>query len=145
MSGIPDSFIEHAIQTTRQWLREISNDREVGDEDQAYSILRAVLHALRARFSVDEAAEFASQLPVFWRGVFFEGWHPSHTPQTDDSAGRFFRDVDSGLRTITLISSERATLLVYDLLCQKLSEKELAHVRSALPSDLLRQRAPQTA
>ena len=36
----------------------------------AYRVLRAVLHALRDRVTVDVAAKFAAQLPTLLRGVY---------------------------------------------------------------------------
>ncbi len=44
-------------------------------------MLRAWLHCLRDRLSVQVAAHFAAQLPELLRGVFFDGWNPSRVPQ----------------------------------------------------------------
>ena len=59
----------------------------------ARRVLRAFLHALRDHLSVDEAAQLAAQLTIFVRGVFYEGWDPSRTPERS-------RDVDSFLQRI---------------------------------------------
>ena len=56
-------------------------------------MLRAFLHSLRDHISVNEAAKLAAQLPVFVRGVFYEGWDPSRTEI-------HVRDVDTFLRRI---------------------------------------------
>jgi uncharacterized protein (DUF2267 family) len=50
-------------------------------------VLRAWLHCLRDRLSVEVAAHFAAQLPELLRGVFYDGWNPSRVPQTYDRAG----------------------------------------------------------
>jgi uncharacterized protein (DUF2267 family) len=67
--------------------------RELGTKDrhQAYRVLRAFLHALRDHLSVDETAQLSAQLPVFVRGVFYEGWDPSR---------EHARDIDSFLTSI---------------------------------------------
>ncbi|MCW2864221.1 MAG: hypothetical protein JWP48_5929 [Actinoallomurus sp.] len=49
--------------------------------NQSYNALRAVLHALRDRLTVDEAAHFAAQLPMLVRGLYYEGWDPSRVPK----------------------------------------------------------------
>ena len=36
---------------------------------------------VRDQLTVDEAAKPAAQLPIFVRGVSFEGWDPSRTPK----------------------------------------------------------------
>jgi uncharacterized protein (DUF2267 family) len=48
---------------------------------QSYNALRAVLHALRDRLTVDETAHFAAQLPMLVRGLYYDGWEPSRVPK----------------------------------------------------------------
>jgi uncharacterized protein (DUF2267 family) len=48
--------------------------------NQSYAALRAVLHALRDRLPVDESVQFAAQLPMLVRGVYYDGWDPSRVP-----------------------------------------------------------------
>jgi uncharacterized protein (DUF2267 family) len=69
MSKTEPSIIEHSIEKTRIWLSEV--DEELGGEDRecAYRALRAVLHALRDRLTVDVSAKLAAQLPTLIRGV----------------------------------------------------------------------------
>lgn len=44
------------------------------DRQMAYHALRGVLFTLRDRLTVEEAAHFASQLPLLIRGIFYEGY-----------------------------------------------------------------------
>jgi len=56
--------------------------RSSGTQDKryAYRALRAVMHAIRDRLTVDETAQLAAQLPELIRGIYYEGWDPSRTP-----------------------------------------------------------------
>src|SRR5687767_4740161 len=64
---------------------------------QSYAALRAVLHTLRDRLNVDEAVNFASQLPLLIKGVYFDQWDPSRVPvQYDDD--EFFAEVQHQMR-----------------------------------------------
>jgi uncharacterized protein (DUF2267 family) len=73
-------IIDRSVEKTHAWLNELA--AELGSEDHryAYRVLRAVLHALRDRLTVDEAAQLAAQLPELIRGIYYEGWDPSRTP-----------------------------------------------------------------
>lgn len=51
-----------------------------GKRQKTYDAVRAVLQTLRDRLTVEEAAQFAAQLPMLVRGFFYEGWDPSIVP-----------------------------------------------------------------
>lgn len=80
MSEIEPSIIERSAEKAHIWLKEIA--QELGGEDRlyAYRALRAVLHSLRDRLTVDVAAKLAAQLPTLIRGIYYEDWDPSRTP-----------------------------------------------------------------
>jgi uncharacterized protein (DUF2267 family) len=80
MSDVDPSIIEHSVEKAHVWLKELAE--EFGDEDRqyAYRALRAVLHTLRDRLTVDVAAKLAAQLPTLIRGIYYEDWDPSRTP-----------------------------------------------------------------
>jgi uncharacterized protein (DUF2267 family) len=86
-------IIDRSVEKAHVWINDTAEQLGTKDSHQAYRVLRAFLHAVRDHLSVDEAAQLSAQLPIFVRGVFFEGWDPSRTP---DHA----RDLDSFLARI---------------------------------------------
>jgi uncharacterized protein (DUF2267 family) len=71
-----DGF-DKTVHKTNTLLKQI--ETELGWENQrsmSYTALRAVLHALRDRLTVQEAADLAAQLPLLVIGIFYEGWDP---------------------------------------------------------------------
>ena len=74
-------IIDRSDEKAHIWLNQLAEELGSADHQYAYRVLRAFLHALRDRLSVDEAAQLAAQLPIFIRGVFYEGWDPSRTPE----------------------------------------------------------------
>ena len=86
-------IIEHSVEKMHIWLNEIA--RELGGEDRvyAYRALRAVLHTLRDRLTVDVAAKLAAQLPTLIRGVYYEDWDPSRTPSAVHDVDAFLARV----------------------------------------------------
>jgi uncharacterized protein (DUF2267 family) len=102
---------------------------------QSYAAMRAVLHALRDRLTVQEAADLAAQLPMLLRGVFYEGWDPSRVPvkmSKEEFLARVRRDfpydVEGGIRGLvrTVLNALQATV----------TEGEWDDIKSSLPKDL---------
>ncbi len=78
--------------TTIQKTNELLKDIEVAfgwenRRNQSYAALRAVLHALRDRLTIEEAAQLGAQLPVLIRGMYYEGWNPAVVPIKKDKEG----------------------------------------------------------
>ena len=84
-------IIDRSVEKAHVWLNDLAVELGTEDRHQAYRVLRAFLHALRDHLSVDETAQLSAQLPIFVRGVFYEGWDPS---------GEHARDIDSFLMSI---------------------------------------------
>jgi uncharacterized protein (DUF2267 family) len=93
MTATRVDIIDRSVEKAHVWLNDVAEELGTEDGRHAYRVLRAFLHALRDHLSVDETAQLAAQLPIFVRGVFYEGWDPSRTP---DHA----RDVDNFLTKI---------------------------------------------
>jgi uncharacterized protein (DUF2267 family) len=73
--------LDASINKANAWLADIDAGFGTSDRRLAYRVLRAWLHCLRDRLTVEVAAHFAAQLPELLRGVFYDGWNPSHVPQ----------------------------------------------------------------
>ena len=86
-------IIDRSVEKAHIWINDLAEELGTEDGQHAYRVLRAFLQALRDHLSVDEAAALAAQLPIFVRGVFYEGWDPSRTPE-------HARDLDSFLQRI---------------------------------------------
>jgi uncharacterized protein (DUF2267 family) len=63
----------------RTWLNELCTYLGIDDEQKAGRIFRAVLHAIRDRIPPEEAVHFAAQLPIIWKGIYYDGFR-MHEP-----------------------------------------------------------------
>jgi uncharacterized protein (DUF2267 family) len=77
------SSFDTTLHKTNRILRQIEESCGWPKErrNQSYNAMRAVLHAMRDRLTVDEAAHFAAQLPMLVKGVYYDGWDPSRVPK----------------------------------------------------------------
>lgn len=84
---------ESTLQKSNLWLKDLSTKMGSASSQEAYQALRTVLHALRDRLTVDESAEFAAQMPMLIRGMYFEGWNPGSEATFERSREAFLDDV----------------------------------------------------
>ncbi len=84
---MPFNF-EDNIKHATVLLQDVANELQTDDLNKAGRIFRAVLQALRDRLPVHDAVQFAAQLPIFWKGIYFDQYDPSKVPMsirnTDD-------------------------------------------------------------
>lgn len=127
------SAFESTVQKSNGWIRELMDELGWDEPQRAYHGLRAVLHALRDRLPVVEAADLSSQLPMLIRGVFFENWRPSHTPVADRTREQFFEHVIDNFPDDRGVDAEELVRAVFWLLASHISEGEIDDIKSAMP------------
>ncbi len=128
--------IDRAVQQTHEWVGELKNILSVPSDQSAYAALRAVLHQLRDRLPVTEAADLGAQLPTMIRGIYYEGWQPAKTPQPIHHAREFIDDLYRKLHGHDEIHAESAVRAVFFQLSQHVSEGEIDDVISTLPDEI---------
>jgi uncharacterized protein (DUF2267 family) len=91
------AVFDRTLHKTNLWLTDVMAELDVEDRHKAYAALRATLHALRDRLTVDEAAQLAAQLPLLVRGVYYENWRPAATPLKERHVEQFLAHVQREL------------------------------------------------
>lgn len=128
--------LDHTIQKTNIWLKRLVEEHHLGNRHQAYSALRAVLHALRDRLTPEQAVHFAAQLPILIRGIYYEGWHMSAKPTAGRHLDEFLARVAADLPPQFPRDSLGVTKAVFDVLWQELDPGETAKIVTSLPAQL---------
>lgn len=130
--------LDTSIHSTNKWLVDVCEGFATDDRRLAYRMLRAYLHTLRDRLTVDASAHFAAQLPTLLRGVFYEGWHPAGVPKTMDRQQYVHRfaqdanvresDVPKAMDVVTRVVREHVTAGAVDRALDQLPQdiRELA-------------------
>lgn len=127
------SLFARTIQQSQIWLKEMVDGGGIVDEHKAYAALRAVLHHLRDRLTVEEAAHLGDQMPTLIRGIYYEAWRPAITPTRDRSRDDFIAAVRYHLADHPEIRAEAAIDAVFELLNRHISAGEISHVVHMLP------------
>ena len=136
--------VAHAVQQSQEWLKELRVNADLADEAEAWSVLRAVMHQLRDRLTVQETAQLAAQLPLIFRGVYFEGWQPSHVPDKSVATKQEFLDAVTARLLPRRIPPDPLVRSVFALLAHHLDPGEISDVIGQLP-DGIKELWPLTA
>jgi len=135
MSATGLGVFDETLHKTNIWLKEIM--QVLGPNRQrAYQALRAVLHCLRDRLTVDEAAHLGDQLPMLVRGIYYEAWHPAGKPEKIRSREEFLARIGTEFPNVPFIDPEEVARAVFQVLENHISPGEIDDVISALPQDL---------
>jgi uncharacterized protein (DUF2267 family) len=128
---------DSTVQTTNIWLNEIQEQLNWGeDHPRAYHALRAVLHALRDRLSVDHVAALAAQLPMLIRGFYYEGWRPHGKPLKERHKDAFLAHIAGDFREDPYTDPERVANAVFRVLSKHVSSGEIENVKGSLPAEI---------
>lgn len=125
---------DSSLETTKEWLREVQEEMGLDDEQRALRVVRAVLHTLRDRLPVEEAAQFAAQLPMLLQGVYYHEWTPRGKPLKirdrqgflDKVAERMMREHDP----------EEACRAVFGVVERQMPGGEVEDVKRILPESI---------
>ncbi len=133
MTATHANIIDRSVEKAHIWLNDLAEELGTSDQQYAYRVLRAVLHALRDRLAVDEAAQLAAQLPIFIRGVFYDGWDPSRTPERARDADSFLRRIATDALLAGETEASLAAAAASSVLRRHLSAGETERVLHQLP------------
>jgi uncharacterized protein (DUF2267 family) len=128
------TVFDETVQKTNTWLKEIAEDLDA-DRHVAYQALRAVLHCLRDRLTVDEAAHLGDQLPMLVRGIYYEAWRAAGKPLKVRSREEFLARLATPLAR-SPIEPEDAARAVFQVLERHVTPGEIEDVIQELPQDI---------
>jgi uncharacterized protein (DUF2267 family) len=131
----PEVF-ETTLQKTNIWLKQISDLLHWDDHQKAYHGLRAVLHALRDRLPVAEAAHLGAQLPMLVRGFYYDCWKPAGTPVKIKTTQEFYDVVRENFTADRNVNPMRLTEAVMTVLSTNISPSEVEKLRGIFPPHL---------
>ena len=123
------------LQTTDEWMEDVIEELGPKDPTKAQRALRAVLHALRDRMLPGEIADFASELPMLLRGLYYEGWNAGGD-MPERSREAFLEDVTDKLQAPADPDAEHCTRAIFAVLQQRISAGEISDVQAHLPDEV---------
>ena len=140
MSATGLEVFDTTLQKTNSWLHDLMQALGWADRHKAYTALRATLHALRDRLSVEGVAQLGAQLPMLIRGFYYEGWDPTGKPlrirQKEQFLARIELELRGDERFDDLVPVERIAQAVFMLLAQRISAGEIEDIKHVMPAEI---------
>jgi uncharacterized protein (DUF2267 family) len=132
------AILDRSVQKTNVWLRDVNYELQFFTFQRDYLALRAVLHTLRDRLSLQEVAQLGAQFPIFIRGIYYEGWNPSRTPIKSRGKELFLRQVRAEFAHTRNpdVDAEEITRAIFRVLNKHISKGEIEQVKALLPREL---------
>jgi uncharacterized protein (DUF2267 family) len=134
MSSAGSDPFNHALHTTHIWLADIGAALGTRDRHYTYGVVRAWMHTLRDRLTVDAAAKFGAQLPELLRGAYYDGWQPNKAPvkyNVDQYVQRFA--AQAGIPTVQVPTTAAA---ITEAMTDRMSPGQVSEALAELPTDL---------
>ncbi len=134
--GEQDEIFGRWIESANDWLSEFMAEASLTTKKSGLLGLRAGLHALRDRLTVDELAQLAAQLPILLRGAYYEGWIPANNPVKFRRPEELYDRIRKELGPNSNIDPKRVVWALFRLLSHRVSRGEINDIMSALPNEL---------
>ena len=135
MSSTGLEAFDETLHKTNIWLKEIAQALDL-ERHGAYRVLRAVLHCLRDRLTINEAAQLGDQLPMLVRGIYYEAWRPAGKPEKIRSRDEFLAGITTRIAMRQPIDTENAARVVFQTLESHVSAGEIRDVIHILPQEI---------
>jgi uncharacterized protein (DUF2267 family) len=136
MSATGLEVFDTTLHKTHRWLNELMLIMGWQDRHRAYLAMRVTLHALRDRLTVEEAAQFAAQLPMLIRGFYYEGWDPTGKPVKERHLDQFLAHIVQSMRGDEPVNPKEIAEGVFAVLARRISEGEIEDVKHVLPAEI---------
>jgi uncharacterized protein (DUF2267 family) len=124
------------LHKTNSWLNDLMQVLGWPDRHKAYLALRATLHALRDRLTLDEVAQLGAQLPMLIRGFYYEGWDPTGKPLRVRHKEQFLARIEQEFRGDDRVDPEEVAHAVFTVLAKRVTEGEIEDVKHILPTEI---------
>ncbi len=131
-----ESF-DRTLEKTHKFFNDVAEATEVDDKQIVFIGVKAVLHALRDRIPLVEAAQLGSQLPVLLAGFYYQGWKPAATSTKERSIDTFLAKIKNNLpEKVYPTGIETLTRGVFTILSKYAIPGEIDDVVNMLPQDV---------
>ena len=134
MSSARSDPFNHAFHTANIWLADIGAALGTRDRHYTHRVVRAWMHTLRDRLTVNAAAKFGAQLPELLRGVYYDGWEPTKAPVK--YTGEQYVQRFAAQASIPAVQAPTTAATITEVMADRMSPGQVSETLAELPTDL---------
>jgi uncharacterized protein (DUF2267 family) len=127
------NLFDATVRKSEAWVDDLAQPLGWYSAKTALRALRILLHAWRDRLPLHESAQFAAQMPMLIRGIYYENWRPVETPDSDVDRATLLRELNQAFPDT---DSAAICQAFGQLLAKHVTAGEIDDVRAALPKGL---------
>lgn len=128
--------LEHTLEKSYIWLNLLQAKLNIPKRIDAYRLLKVVLHELRDRIPLNEAAHLGAQLPMLIRGLYYEGFRPKPFNRKNKSLQPFLKAVEKKMPRFYPHPPSELLRGVFELLNETISPGEIEDIKSCLSEEV---------
>lgn len=129
-------MLDHTVQLTHKWIDELDDALGWHDKHRSFRLMRAVMQTLRDCLPINESADFAAQLPILLRGVYYEQWRPRQTKSPHWTLDHFLQRLHHYFPSDPIEDMADAVSITFAFFSTKVSEGEIRDVVGCLPAEI---------
>jgi uncharacterized protein (DUF2267 family) len=130
------TLLHASLQETGEWLAGLSPAASRRDAGETCSILLAILHVIRDRLGLKEAARLAAHLPLLIRGFYYDGWDPRSRPRELRSKEELLERIRAACPGAEESDAQAVARVALGFLAQKATRHERRELKRLLPVPL---------
>ena len=137
MTEYPTLNFKKTLQKSNAWLDDLKDSMGWSERRRAYMALKTVLHVIRDQLEDDAAIDFAADMPLLIRTIYFEGWKqgPHKLPKVS-SKEEFLWLIERELGWDKSVSVEDLSKNVFYVFSKQASPTEIKNISHSLPEHL---------
>ena len=128
--------LESTLEKSYIWLGFLQAELNMPKRTDAYKLLKVVLHELRDRLPVNEAAQLGAQLPMLIRGLYYEGFRPKDVSRKDKGLEPFIKAIEKKMPRFYPKPPSELLRGVFSLLNEYVSPGEIHDVKSCFSQEV---------
>lgn len=136
MSAKGLEVLDHTVQVTHEWINELNHRLGWSSPHDALRLLRVTLTEIRDHLGHDELVQFAAQMPLLIRGMYYEGWKHARTPVRDRKVDHFVAAIEEKIGGVQDYRGREDISTVFEFINARISAGEVADVRAGLPTEI---------